>query len=194
MIQQQIPTEERHQPDPEMFRKYWPKPQAPPTVQQQQLDATPTTSASTSASSTANPVQSMQMLPTAASSASYTLPSDPQTFKTTDGKVLSVRWGKILKGNFDFFCFRCQKPFTTKNDCVRHETQNCPLLEESKKKKYICDQCQEKRSSKQLLREHIAQEHTKEYLYKCKSCGKQFYKHTALNFHKRSCLKYLCGN
>ena len=111
-------------------------------------------------------------------------------FQTSHGEV-SVRWGKTLKGVHKFWCFRCQRSFTTKNDCTRHEEENCPMLDKSEKKQYICEICKAVRSSKQYLREHIAEEHTKEYIYKCKGCGKGFFKHTALNHHKKSCLAIL---
>ena len=119
-----------------------------------------------------------------------TLPQTPSTFQTSMGEV-SVRWGKTLKGVHKFWCFRCRRPFTTKNDCTRHEDENCPMLDKSERKKYICDICQAERSSKQYLREHMAEEHTKQFIYFCKGCNKGFYKHTALNHHKKSCLSYL---
>ena len=118
------------------------------------------------------------------------LPQQPSTFQTSHGEV-SVRWGKTLKGVHRFWCFRCQKPFTTKNDCTRHEEENCSMLDKSEKKQYTCEICNAVRSSKQYLREHVAEDHTKEYLYHCKGCGKGFFKHTALNHHKKSCLSYL---
>ena len=121
---------------------------------------------------------------------SIQLPQQPSTFQTSHGEV-SVRWGKTLKGVHKFWCFRCQRPFTTKNDCTRHEEENCPMLDKSQKKQYTCETCNAVRSSKQYLHEHIAEEHTKEYIYKCKGCGKGFFKHTALNHHKKSCLAYL---
>ena len=86
------------------------------------------------------------------------------TFQTTRGEV-SVRWGKTLKGVHKFFCFRCRQPFTTKNDCTRHEQENCPLLDKSERKTYKCEICQVEKSSKQYLREHMAEEHTKQFIY-----------------------------
>ena len=64
---------------------------------------------------------------------SIQLPQQPSTFQTSHGEV-SVRWGKTLKGVHKFWCFRCQRPFTTKNDCTRHEEENCPMLDKSEKK------------------------------------------------------------
>ena len=121
---------------------------------------------------------------------SIQLPQQPSMFQTSHGEV-SVRLGKTLKGVHKFWCFKCQRPFTTKNDCTRHEEENCPMLDKSEKKQYICEICKAIRSSKQYLCEHIAEEHTKEYIYKCKGCGKGFFKHTALNHHKKSCLAIL---
>ena len=59
------------------------------------------------------------------------------------------------------------------------------MLNKTEKKEYTCEICKAVRSSKQYLHEHIAEEHTKEYIYKCKACD------TALNHHKKSCLAYL---
>ena len=91
---------------------------------------------------------------------SIQLPQQPSTFQTSHREV-SVRRGKTLKGVHKFWCFRCQRPFTTKNDCTRHEEENCPMLDKSEKKQYICEICKAVRSSKQYLREHIAEEHTR---------------------------------
>ena len=104
----------------------------------------------------------------------------------------STRWGRVLKGQHNFVCMRCQRPFTTKSDTIRHYELNCPMLPDSLKKKYKCGDCgQETFSSKQYLTEHIYEKHKKEFLYFCKACQKGFYKHSALNFHKKNCLVFL---
>ena len=117
------------------------------------------------------------------------LPAQAVTFQTSRGEV-SIWWGKTLKGVHKFWCFRCQEPFTTKNDCTRHEQENCKQLDQSQKRKYKCDICQVEKSSKQYLHEHMAEEHTKQFIYHCKGCNKGIYKHTALNHHKKACLSY----
>ena len=104
----------------------------------------------------------------------------------------SSRWGKVLKGKHSFLCARCHAPFTMKSDTLRHYESNCPKLPADMRKKYICADCGEGSfTTKQYLREHIYKEHKKEFLYFCKSCNKGFYKHSNLNFHKKSCLAYL---
>ena len=60
------------------------------------------------------------------------------------------------------------------------------------KKKYKCKTCGlEKFSSKQYLKEHIHKVHLKTPCYFCKGCGKGYFKHCNLSFHKKSCLAYL---
>ena len=119
----------------------------------------------------------------------------PETVASTitpEGK--STRWVRVLKGQHSFVCARCHRPFTTKSDTLRHYEANCPMLPPSMKKKYTCDHCGESKfTSKQYLKEHIYEKHKQEFLYYCKSCGKGFYKHSALNFHKKNCLAYLRG-
>ena len=139
----------------------------PPTTQTAVPVLTPQTAVRVSAPQMTAPVLIPQTAPLvstpqtiAASTQLITLPQAPSTFVTSMGEV-SVRWGKTLKGVHKFWCFRCRRPFTTKNDCTRHEYENCPMLDKSEKKKYICDICQAERSSKQYLREHMAEEHTK---------------------------------
>ena len=103
---------------------------------------------------------------------------------TPEGK--STRWGCVLKGQHSFVCARCHRPFTTKSDMLRHYESNCPMLPPSMKKKYTCDHCGESKfTSKQNLKEHIYEKHKQEFLYFCKSCGKGYYKQSALNFHKK---------
>ena len=102
----------------------------------------------------------------------------------------SIRYGKILKGVHKYFCSKCQKPFTQRESLKRHEEENCPKAET--KKKYKCDTCGlDKFSSKQYLKEHIHEVHLKTPSCYCRSCGKGFYKHCNLSFHKKSCLAYL---
>ena len=99
----------------------------------------------------------------------------------------SVRWGRILKGQYKFFCFRCKKPFTAKADCFRHEQTNCKLLKEGERKTYDCETCGEKKTSKQYLKEHINEVHLKTFSYYCKTCTMGFYKHSKLVFHNKTC-------
>ena len=102
----------------------------------------------------------------------------------------SVRYGKILKGIHKYFCQRCKRPFTQKESLSRHEQENCPMLQE--KKKYKCDICGvDKFSSKQYLKEHQHEIHFKTPCYHCKGCGKGYFKHCNLSFHKKSCLAIL---
>ena len=103
----------------------------------------------------------------------------------------SIRWGKVLKGQHTFLCSRCQRPFTTKSDTLRHYETNCPKLPENLKKFKCADCGKDTFTSKQYLKEHIYEVHKREFLYFCKSCKKGYYKHSALNFHKKSCLAYL---
>ena len=164
--------------------------------QQHPMWSTPNTAQPSVSSSTTQPVVSSQQQQqlvrqlAAAGVQQVQLPAQAATFQTSRGEV-SVRWGKTLKGVHKFWCFRCQEPFTTKNDCTRHEQENCKQLDKSQKRKYKCDICQVEKSSKQYLREHMAEEHTKQFIYHCKGCNKGFYKHTALNHHKKACLSYM---
>ena len=47
----------------------------------------------------------------------------------------SVRYGKILKGTHKYFCSRCNRPFTQRESLVRHENENCPMIDATKKKR-----------------------------------------------------------
>ena len=75
---------------------------------------------------------------------------------------------------------------------VRHENENCPMIDATKKKKYKCDKCPDLEfSSKQYLNEHIHEVHLKTPSCYCKACGKGYFKHCNLVHHKKSCLAYL---
>ena len=102
----------------------------------------------------------------------------------------SVRYGKILKGVHKYFCPSCKRPFTQKESLTRQLTENCPNLQT--KKKYKSKTCElVKFSSTQYLKEHIHEVHLKTPCYFCKGCGKGYFKHCNLSFHKKSCLAYL---
>ena len=94
--------------------------------QQHPMWSTPNTAQPSVSSSTTQPVVSSQQQQqlvrqlAAAGVQQVQLPAQPATFQTSRGEV-GVRWGKTLKGVHKFWCFRCQEPFTTKNDCTRHE-------------------------------------------------------------------------
>ena len=100
----------------------------------------------------------------------------------------SMRWGRVLKGCHNYFCFRCQRPFTQKADCTRHEENNCPMLPKEERKTFDCDICGVKKTSKQYLKEHVNEIHLKIFSYKCKVCGEGFYKHSKLVIHNKTCL------
>ena len=163
----------------------WSTPQTPQPIVSPAVESTPLTQ-QMALQLTASAVQQIQVPVTQA----IQLPICPETFNTSHGAI-SVRWGKTLKGVHKYFCHRCLQPFTTKNDCTHHEDENCPHLPQDQRKKYTCEHCSAQKSSKQYLREHIEEEHTKQYISFCKGCEKGFYKHTALNFHKKNCLSYL---
>ena len=100
----------------------------------------------------------------------------------------SMRWGRVLKGHHNYFCFRCQRPFTQKADCTRHEENNCPMLPKEERKTFDCDICGVKKTSKQYLKEHVNEIHLKIFSYKCRVCGEGFYKHSKLVVHNKTCL------
>ncbi|MCG8623465.1 MAG: hypothetical protein MJE68_15915, partial [Proteobacteria bacterium] len=109
---------------------------------------------------------------------------------------LSLRYGKILKGSHKYFCSKCQRPFTQKESLKRHELENCPTLDKKQKLRHKCADCPEHKgfSSKQYLTEHIYEVHLKKFLYHCNGCGKGYFKHCNLAFHKKSCLAVLAPN
>ena len=174
-----------HGDTPRRQHPLWSTPRTPQPIVSPAVQSTPLTQ-QMALQLTASAAQQIQVPVTQA----IQLPIRPETFNTSHGAI-SVRWGKTLKGVHKYFCHRCSEPFTTKNDCTRHEDENCPQLPKDQRKKYTCEHCSAQKSSKQYLREHIAEEHTKQYIYFCKGCRKGFYKHTALNFHKKNCLTYL---
>ena len=100
----------------------------------------------------------------------------------------SMRWGRMLKGQHNFFCCRCKRPFTQKADCTRHEETNCPMIPKEERKTFDCEICGVKKTSKQYLKEHMNEVHLKIFSYKCKVCGEGFYKHSKLVIHNKTCL------
>ena len=100
----------------------------------------------------------------------------------------SMRWGRMLKGQHNYFCSRCKCPFTQKADCTRHEETNCPMIPKEERKTFDCEICGVKKTSKQYLKEHMNEVHLKIFSYKCKVCGEGFYKHSKLVIHNKTCL------
>ena len=89
-----------------------------------------------------------------------------------------------------FFCVKCmsqgvQTDYTKKNDLNKH-LEGCG---KEKEKKHHCtyEGCDSSFIRFDNLRQHVAKVHTKEFLYKCKKCGRGFYTSPEASSHRRMC-------
>ena len=114
--------------------------------------------------------------------------SGPGTIGTS-----SIRYGKILKGVHKYFCGKCKHARLHKKKVSPDMSRKTVLCWSQEKRKNInvTHVGSDKFSLKQYLKEHIHIEHLKTPCYKCKGCGKGFFKHCNLSFHKKSCLASL---
>ena len=81
------------------------------------------------------------------------------------------------------YCNRCPHKYTTRSELLRHQQNACLKPQ----KQYICPTCLQDYFNKITLREHYYQEHLKQFLYRCKKCGKGFYFKSKRSIHKSSC-------
>ena len=89
-----------------------------------------------------------------------------------------------------FFCMKCmsqgvQTGYTKRNDLNKH-LEGCG---KEKEKKHHCtyEGCDSSFIRFDNLRQHVAKVHTKEFLYKCKKCGRGFYTSPEASSHRRMC-------
>ena len=89
-----------------------------------------------------------------------------------------------------FFCKKCmdrgaETGYTKCNDLVKH-LETCGQVKE---KKYICDynDCGKSDVRYDNLRQHIAKDHPKQELYKCKKCNKGFTTSPEATAHRKIC-------
>ena len=113
-------------------------------------------------------------------------PSNKPVFRTVEGRQVSVRWGKVLKNQYKYWCDLCGMAFTTKSDKTRHMLTNCP--KSTTRVMYVCDHCTHQSTTTQYKNEHMHEVHFKKFLYHCDRCGKGFYKHSAKYHHKTKCV------
>ena len=89
-----------------------------------------------------------------------------------------------------FFCSKCmlkkaETGYTKKNDLVHH-LEKCG---EGIERKHVCTwkDCTKSFMRASNLRQHVAQDHTKEVLYTCKKCGKGFFTSPESTAHRKLC-------
>ena len=128
--------------------------------------------------------------PTTSTSTS-TIP--PEYKKTKYEDTLELKDLKPLSGQKApkrFFCLRCMEKgvetgYTKRNDLVKHLT-GCGL---TRNKKYKCEyeNCNAAYLRPDNLKQHIAQAHTKKFLYFCKKCNKGFCTSPEASNHCKLC-------
>ena len=89
-----------------------------------------------------------------------------------------------------FFCLRCMEKevytgYTKRNDLAKH-LEGCGTTKE-KKHKCTHGDCQRSFIRIDNLKQHVAKEHTKVFLYKCKKCDKGFYTSPDATNHRKQC-------
>ena len=89
-----------------------------------------------------------------------------------------------------FFCARCMKAdveigYTKRNDLSKH-LEGCGV---PKEKKFKCnyENCNAAYIRQEYLKQHIATEHTKQFLYHCKKCQKGFTSSPLATAHRKIC-------
>ena len=161
----------------------------------QQVESEP--SIQTARPAQVNPVSSRIILPgqiltpkqataVAVPSSRSVTPSNKPVYRTVEGRKVSVRWGKVLKNQYQYWCDLCGMAFTTKSDKTRHMLTNCP--NSTTRVMYVCDHCTHQSTTSQYKKEHMYEIHYKKFLYHCNRCGKGFYKHSAKYHHKTKCV------
>ena len=106
---------------------------------------------------------------------------------------VSVRWGRILKGQHKYFCPECKQGFTKPGDVKVHQRDSC--LNKGKKL-YSCDfEGSDKSYAKQQsLRDHVAKVHLKTTRYSCQFCGEKFATNNDVVTHRKMCKSRLFSN
>ena len=138
--------------------------------------------------------QVQQVQPTQPTVINLTESAVPPEFKRTKYEdTLELKDLKPLMGQKApkrFFCARCmdrgvQTGYTKRNDLVKH-LDGCGMIRE---KKYKCDyeNCTSAYLRIDNLKQHIAQTHTKKFLYFCKKCQKGFYTSPEASGHRKMC-------
>ena len=125
------------------------------------------------------------------STSSFEIPSKfkrtryADTLELTDLKPLPGQ-----KAPKRFFCRKClevgvETGYTKRNDLVHH-LEGCGL---EKEKKFKCEyeKCDASYMRSDNLKQHIAEKHTKKYLYFCKKCNKGFFKSPEASAHRKLC-------
>ena len=124
---------------------------------------------------------------------SFTIPEGfrKTKFENTLEKIDPV-CEKDQKAGKRFFCQLCmmnkiETGYTKRFDLTKHLTR---CGKEGVEKPFKCTgygACEKSFARVENLRQHVASEHTKETLYKCKRCGKGFSRSSDASNHRRSC-------
>ena len=100
--------------------------------------------------------------------------------------------GEKQKAGKRFFCARCMTNeiftgYTKRFDLQKHLVRCGTDIDDKPFKCEGYDNCERKFARVENLRQHVASDHTKELLYKCKKCGKGFSRSSEASGHRKNC-------
>ena len=150
-------------------------------------------SAATSSVTIATPTQLSLPANVTANVPAGLIPVNILTTPNPSDAAVSVRWGRILKGQHKYFCPDCKQGFTKPGNVKVHQRDSC--LNKGKKL-YSCDfeGCDKSYAKQQSLRDHVAKVHLKTTRYTCQYCNEKFTTNNEVVTHRKVCQSRFFSN
>ena len=162
----------------------------PTTTVQGQLSAQPSSAATpfagTSSVTIATPSQLNLSANVAANIPTGLIPVNILTMPNPSDGTVSVRWGRILKGQHKYFCPDCKQGFTKTGDVKVHQRDSC-LNKGKKLYSSTFPNCTKSYAKQQSLKDHQAKFHLNITRYSCQYCNEKFATNYEVVTHRKLC-------
>ena len=103
--------------------------------------------------------------------------------KTTSLQAYTRPVPEELQDDHLHYCTKCEAKYTMRDELNRHKSKNCQV----KEPEFLCDKCDGSFFWSNTICKHYYKEHIRQFLYRCRKCGKGFDWKSRIPDHNKIC-------